>query len=250
MQEPFEEGRPKSYWIGALRDNDPEVREQAAICLARMEDSGADAIPELTAALDDEIPTIRWRAAFALFKSRRPITAAIPKLVAGLKDPDNMVRFYSSMCLSRSGQECSQAIPELVDAVKDKQNAVRLFQSGTNARQLAVVAIGCVGPRAEPAVGFLISLLDDEDPVVRTVAVQALGKIRCADAVRPFLVILKNKQNPLRNEVVLALGSMGPKAESAVPALRQLVDDNDEDLRRSASTSLRQIDPGTVPPAP
>jgi HEAT repeat protein len=245
--EPFENGRPKSYWISALKDEQPDLREEAAICLARMGPDAADAIPDLTHMLDDDIPIIRARAAFALFKSRESIAPAASKLVVGLKDEDNLVRFYSAMCLSRMGPACRDNIPEMIEAVKDKKNAVHLFQSNTNTRQLVTVALGGIGSRVESVVRFLIDLLEDEDPLVRLVAVQALGKIGSADAIPPMLAILKNRSNPMRAEVVIALGVMGGEAGSALPILRNMRNDKDEDVRREVATALQRIDPEAAP---
>src|SRR5438270_232165 len=43
--ESFDSGRPQSYWVNALRDADPEVRQEGATCLARLGPQAADAIP-------------------------------------------------------------------------------------------------------------------------------------------------------------------------------------------------------------
>jgi HEAT repeat protein len=48
----------------ALKDADPEVREQAAFALSQIRDPRA--IEALTAALKDENPSVRRQAAFAL----------------------------------------------------------------------------------------------------------------------------------------------------------------------------------------
>src|ERR1700736_1015657 len=103
--ERYEDARPKCYWICALKDADPKVREQAARCLARFGPEAADAIPALMEALHDEVPIIRARAAFALYKTDVPAVDAVPMLAAALKDDHPLVRLDASMCLSRVGPQ-------------------------------------------------------------------------------------------------------------------------------------------------
>jgi len=241
--ERFDDGRPKRYWIDALKHADPEVRAQGAASLARMGSDAADAAPALIEALDDEAVAVRAHATFALFKLRVPIPEAVPKLIAGLQGENPIIRFYSSMCLSRIGPEAEPALPALMEAVKDKQNGIRLFPSDINTRQLSTVALGYIGPRAQPAVPLLIQMLRDDDFVQRIAAVHALGRIRSSDSVASLLTILQDESNPLRLEATMSLGRMGQGAEAAIPVLCKMMNDKNDVIRHEATTAVRQIDP-------
>jgi HEAT repeat protein len=241
--EKFDEGRPKSYWIDALRDPRPEVREEAEACLAHMGPQAADAVPALTALLHDEKAEVRWKAAFALYKIRAESGAAVQPLCDGLKDSHPAVRLYCSMCLSGVGPEAYSAIPALIEAVKDRSNAIHLFPSNINTRQLAIVALGHIGPGAQEAVPFLIESLADEDPIVREVAIKALGNIRSRDSIPSLLAILEDESSPRRLDAAGALGGIGSEASAALPTLRKMMKSPNWQVSRAASVAARQIDP-------
>ena len=240
--EKFDEGRPKSYWIDALRDPNPEVRQAAETCLAHMGPQAADAVPALTALLQDEKAEVRAKAAFALYKIRVQSGSAVRPLCDGLKDSHPAVRLYCSMCLSGVGPQAYSAIPDLIEAVKDRSNAIHLFPSGINTRQLAVIALGHIGPGAQEAVPFLIESLADEDPIVREVAIKALGSIRSRDSIPSLLVILQDEAHPRRLDAAAALGGIGADANAALPTLRKMMKSANAQVRVAASTAARQID--------
>src|SRR5262249_42256493 len=120
--ERFEEGCPTSYWIHALKDPDPEVRMQAATCLARIGPGAAEAAPALVLALDDEVALMRAKAAFALFKMGARNKDALPKLIVLLKDDNPLTRLNASMALLKFGPEGSAAVTALIEAVRDQKN--------------------------------------------------------------------------------------------------------------------------------
>jgi HEAT repeat protein len=241
--ESFDSGRPQSYWVNALWDADPEVRQEGATCLARLGPQAADAIPALMDLLKDERPEVRTKAAFALFKIHVKASSAVPSLCDGLKDSSPGVRLYCSMCLAGMGPEAQAALPDLIEAVKDKKNGVHLFPSPVNTRQLAVVALGHMGPCAREAVPFLLALLVDEDHIVREVAIRALGQIRSPDSIPALMIILEDEKHPLRLDAAAALGGIGSEAQEAVPTLCRMLKHRSPFVRRAAETAVRQIDP-------
>ena len=83
--------------IGALRDEDAEVRAQAALTLGRMNDPRA--IPGLVAALKDKESEVRQHAAHALgsFADERATDA----LIVALKDADVDVRRQAAHALGQ-----------------------------------------------------------------------------------------------------------------------------------------------------
>ena len=73
--------------IQALGHRDPEVREQAALVLARIGPDAHNAVPELTAALDDDNTAVRKAAARALGQIGPAADAAVPALMRALVQP-------------------------------------------------------------------------------------------------------------------------------------------------------------------
>src|SRR5216117_3155910 len=94
-------------------------------------------------------------------------------------------------------------VPAMTEALKSPDKDTRVN---------ACIELAKAGPRATPAVGALIPLLKDQEPLVRQLAAYALGQI-------------------------------GPKASSAIPALKELLGDQDLGVLSAALNALRSIDP-------
>jgi HEAT repeat protein len=112
----------------------------------------------------------------------------------------------------------------------------------------AAIALGNLGPDAQPAVPALIhSGLWDEDPAVRVEAAMALWKI---DHRGPLVlhVLIKALDDP--NELICwiaaeRLGELGSAAREAIPALRQALqrDFRASLIRTGVRLALERIDP-------
>jgi hypothetical protein len=59
--------------------------------------------------------------------------------------------------------------------------------------------------------------------------------------VNDFIKALKSDNAGVRKQVALALGDLGEKAKSAVPALRELLLDSEKDVQAAAARALGQI---------
>ena len=60
--------------------------------------------------------------------------------------------------------------------------------------------------------------------------------------VGEWVVLTKHQDKRVRVDAVSALGEIGPAAKAAVPALTELLNDNDEDVRRAAASAVKKID--------
>src|SRR5215203_4252012 len=78
--ESFYAGWPVSYWMAALSDQDPGVRQRATSALAQVGANGEKAIPALIAVLDDPNAEVRWGAADALGEIGRHPEQVVPAL--------------------------------------------------------------------------------------------------------------------------------------------------------------------------
>lgn len=115
------------------------------------------------------------------------------------------------------------------------------IEYGINRR--AVAQLISIGP---PAVPHLCRALEGENPVVRTWAAEALGKIGDARSIGSLCRALKDRDTNVRVWAVRALVTIG---EPAVPHLRGVLNDGCGDLRGRAAHVLGEIRHGSaVPP--
>jgi hypothetical protein len=84
--------------IDALKDEDSEVRQYSALCLAAL---GREALPALMEALKDTNKEERSAAAYAIGRIGPQARESIPLLVKMLKDPEAMAKRSAAEALSR-----------------------------------------------------------------------------------------------------------------------------------------------------
>jgi HEAT repeat protein len=188
-----------------LTENDLAVQEAASAILATVADERA--ITPLLLALKSNDWIVRMHAAQALghVKSAETVEALIPLL----QDKVKAVREESATALAAIGDA---AIPCLVQALKHDDWLVRLH---------AVESLGKA--RSSRAVEPLLSVLfNDRDSAVREDAVRALGEIGDAQAVDHLYVAMR--EPGLRTVAVEALGRIGHPC--AVPVLIDVVTGN------------------------
>jgi HEAT repeat protein len=187
--------------IGALRDQDGDVRYAAADALKEMGD--ATAIPALLESLRDGEENVRFRAAGAL--ERCGDTSAVPGLLAAIHDDSRNVRLAGWSALRRIGGAT------VVEAL------LAMLRSGeTNFRANAAYALGEIGSR--DAVPGLIEALTDEEESVRETAATAVGKMRDAGAVPSLIAAVKSEdeEDDVRQAASDALRNIGtPEARAA-----------------------------------
>jgi len=198
-----------------------------------------------------------------------------PELLEGLASSDPAKQDAAAFALGFSRHR--GAIDPLAAATGSARPAIRAF---------AIAALGMLGFREVPMEPFR-KLLDDEDPRVRLSALFGLRHLAGPGCPTPVLeavhVRLSDPAMGIRNEAVLVLGKVGgaaalemllsralrdPEAlvrqnvarvlgtvrgpaERTVPALKELLKDEDPSVVRAAQTSLRWIEGAHVDtPAP
>jgi HEAT repeat protein len=143
---------------------------------------------------------------------------------------DPQVRQYASILLGQLKD--SECINALILALRDTDKKVRAQ---------AALSLGGIG---DPAVGPLISLMDDPDWKVRYRAAEALGITRSEKAIPSLISALDDQKDHVRYMAAKAIGEIGPgRAETAL--VRRLTDDN-EFVRRSTVTALGKTGGNTV----
>lgn len=105
--------------VAALRDDDRQVREQAAIGLAIT--PGSDVVEPLLNALKDPDAQVREKAAIGLAFRRDP--KIVDPLLTAINDDDSHVREKAAIALGASGD--TRAVDALTRAMKDPDSHVR-----------------------------------------------------------------------------------------------------------------------------
>ncbi len=175
--------RKMKIYMKKLKSSDESVRVDAADMLGNYGDKGEVATSALAEALSDSSAKVRGHAARALGKIGPKAADAMAALKTATGDKDGVVRVQAAAAMMRIDPETTrQAMPVLIKAMKDPLPIVRSEATG---------ALALVGDRVPGVVGKLIDALADSSEDVRIQAAVALGK-------------------------------MGPKAKSALPALGRL----------------------------
>jgi len=213
--------------IGALDDEDAEIREQAANALGQLEDSRA--VEPLTAALLNDVePAVREQAAWALGMIEDE--SAVDALAQVMNDPDEDVREQAVWALGMI--EAEAAVAPLIVALSDTSAEIR---------SQAAWSLGMIEDVA--AVDALAGALHDEDSEVREQAAWALGMIEDAGAVSALATALNDTEAAVREQAAWSLGMIEDAA--AVDSLAaSLAGDSDADVREQAAWALGMIEDG------
>jgi RNA polymerase sigma factor (sigma-70 family) len=217
--------------LQSLKGKDNEVRKWAAEAVGRIGPEAKDAVPVLIEFLQDKDIDLRTKTVYALARIAPESKSAIPALIKLMKDEDQNVRGVAPFALSRFGHE---GVAPLIEALKDPDNKVRAGAAG---------CLSQVRGEAKAAVPVLIQALRDKDELVRKTAALALHNLG-SEAVPALVEALKDKDPVIRAGSVQVLSNIGaPTASSALPAIRELLGDENERVRRAADQAFRNLQP-------
>lgn len=212
--------------IIALEDDDRNVREWAAIALAKI---GKPSIEPLEAALESGNDSIKWQAAAVLGLIND--TNCTEALSLALQSKNSTVRYWaaSSLGLIKNGKSQEALVSALGDcneSVRDKAGWALRTQSG------------------EKAIMLLIDLLQDENSSRRMGAARALGDLNDVRAVPSLVQSLQDSEPGMRIEAAVALGRL--KDGRAIEPLISALNDQDERMRAKTIDALVAIGPEAV----
>lgn len=165
---------------------------------------GEATIPLLAHKLTQGDPVERELAASTLVLMGTPPEAAVPALVESLRDTLPFVRANAAATLVQIPQHQKIAIPVLVQF---------LNHTDPNLQQMASVNLTALGAEASPHVAELTTLLESKtsEPEVLLPVVQLLGRI-------------------------------GPKAELAIPKLKQIAFEQEGEVGDAAKSAIQLIE--------
>jgi HEAT repeat protein len=128
-----------------------------------------------------------------------------------------------------------EALPELLAAVGDPA-----------LRDVAADIADSVGMywKKESIPDGVIRLMKEKDPAVRCAAAWFLHRGQALEIKEVLAVLQDTLKSPdpwARRHAAHRLGSLGPRAREAVPALSALLEDKDEGVRTAAAGALKSI---------
>ncbi|NUP06450.1 MAG: PilT/PilU family type 4a pilus ATPase [Polyangiaceae bacterium] len=246
-----------------MRDGPKAVR---LLLLDVVEAEGREPLfPMLVDALSNRDVGVRTRAAQAIVTlSKNKAIDAARAIVWLLRSRDTNVRRVAADIAQRVGDADGTLAPKLLGYLRDEDWWVRerildalvemngsgltkhiisvyLGDSSDVVRRFAVSALLRI---ADPrALGALVrTAQNDSDWLVSELAVEAIGRLSDLRAV-DYLVDLLQRRPELRVATIGALREL--RAEAALPAVAELVYDEDPDVRGSAIQLLDELDDGT-----
>ena len=158
--------------VGALRDGHRDFSLLSS-ALELLSTTGVDVTDALVSLMGYSDPDLRIQATLALGTQRR--AEATDALIAALDDPDANVRFHAIEAIGRRGH------PAAIDRLGDIATSGDFF--------LAFPAIEALVQIGDPLGASRLSTLLD-DPMLSSVAAEALGRLGDEDVVQPLVQAL------------------------------------------------------------
>lgn len=216
-----------------LRLGSAPLRAAAADTLAAV---GGPALQELSGCLLHPDPDVRRAVCRALGATGPAAAGTVPVLLERVRDQAEAeeVRLRAVWAIGRIGTD--QAVEGLA--------AVFENEGGTLALWIAE-ALGSIGRAARPAATTLRDGLGGDDAEVALASAGALLEIRMYEdqVIWSLIRWLQHPDVDIAAESALLLGEMGSSATSAIPALLNASQNDDEFLRRNAKLAVAKIRP-------
>jgi HEAT repeat protein len=207
----------------ALQGPEPEVRQVAALLLARIGPPAQAALSSLEERTADPEPKVRAAALTALLRLTPAPDRLRPLLVRRTDDPDPDVRQAALL-----GLAMLTADPPLVLLVRN-----RLRDPHQPVRRTAAFVLGKWGAAATTASSALEPLCADTDWEVRFEAAQALYRINQAPAaVEVFRSALSERRQEVHRQAVLYLSEHLLDGTVLAPLIRELLERCDPAARQ------------------
>jgi len=162
------------------------------------------------------------------------------ELLQNLRHPDESIRHKATLALGGTGRKDRAWVPDLVEALAHGSADIRFW---------AATGLGGIGPPAAEAAPALVGLLlDADEPANRQAAAGALAKIGApaASEAIPALVQVLKEEDTVRYNAAVQLKTLGERAGDALPALRRLLERENEPeaVHSQASAAVESIERG------
>ncbi len=223
--------------LGACKDPRRRVRIAAIRVFEEMTSSARElSVPTLARlTVADSSEDVRFEAAMALAKIG---PKGVPHLLTLLRARSDDEKEAAAVALGNVENAPNDVIIGLESLLSDPSRDVR--------RQ-GIWALGNITPPVTSALDAIEhSLLTDSEPLVRSTAAEATGKIRAQRSVGPLRTALLDQNILVRTVAARALGKYGPSAKVAINDLLRILSEPDpepppKDLHENAAEALSLI---------
>ncbi len=178
----------------------------------------SEPVSALLSLLEHPEEELRRQAACKLLEISAAIAAVLPALSGVLRNPDRAVRAQAATVLGDLGSRMLATLPSLRAALR----TIVLTDSDEEVRASALRSLTQIGPEAQADPAALASSLKDEFPYVRLSAAHALGGLgaRAKSAVPALTTVLLHDASPrVRLEAAVALWHIDRRSVRVLPVL-------------------------------
>ncbi len=225
-----EEGKPaEKALMGLLGASDPILTKAVVKAFGAMKSSRAEVMETMIGYLklsDSELQEVSLKA---LASIGTPAQKAIPTVKAMFEHEQLGVNALEAF--AKIETDPKQLVPVFLDAVAHES---------PDYRQPAIEGLSRLGEKAAPAAPSLFKLLSAQGKDDRRLILGAIREMRVRD-VDLILSVIENDDPVVRLYACDQLGRLGKDAEKAVPELRKALRDDYSFVRRRAGEALRKI---------
>lgn len=163
----------------------------------------------------------------------------VPRLTPFLQSQNPLERGRAAVSLGKLGANAKSAVPDLVPLLTDDAEATA---TGIPVSGLVIEALAEMGPAAAEATEALEKILNTDDDGFKNDAV-ALTLRKVDPSLSVLLENLSSESLPARASSALALGLAEPSNQKVIDALRNTLEDGNEDsrVRKRAAISLTML---------
>lgn len=225
-----------------------EQAAESAATILKLAPDNIRAAAKLRQLLISKKPGETRLALQALPKAESGGTALVPDLIKILKESQTGLRILAADALGAIGSNARAAVRPLIEAASIEHpigvNGHEGFNLTSQVHLSSIIALGKIGPQAQPAIPLFCKLLKDKaQNNLHSYIYNALASMGAsAEQAIPTLVDCL-KTNPNEREAIIdLLTKMGKRARGSESALRQqLVSQNEQDRSLKKKTYLALI---------
>lgn len=207
-----------------------------ATCLGFIFFAGCTPGGKFVSLLGSDDVELRRNAALQLSLIPKPSTKLLSQLLSALSDEDALVREYTLKTIGKFDPHLEGVSPSIRSGLQDKDVSVR---------RTAAAMLSVMNPVPTEVLFSLAESLSDTDSLLRSYATATFSDLGTI-GVTALLWSLRSEKDDLRCTAASTLGVLGTDAQRALPALKELLDDNSHQVRAAAKQSIEQIEYASV----
>lgn len=240
---------PEFIKILGNKDEPKEIHQAALAALTELRLAAAPALAAIVPYLDHKDKDLKARAILALAHLGPTAKKELPKILPLFQDPDKTMRRGAIQIIGNLRGDGVEGVPMLLEAMKSRDATTRceaafalwkvnhdpkalevfrkaLKHEDDDIRQLALSALGQIGPAARSTLPAVKESLRDDVEAVRANAAVTLGHLDNSQAtIKTLIDLLRDDAVEVRLGAALALAQIGPPARAAVPQLEEALRD-------------------------